>query len=331
MNEVENIVDINRATLEELQQIPGVGPSIAERITAARPFSHLDDLKRVSGIGDALLESLRPHITLSSAVINDESGAPNARPSEQGSELQNETLAGLELRAQQDIEAPELQEILTQEAQPKEMEAGVELSEEEEQLLIEAEMSEAADDQPAPVLEASAAQEQPHGPPASAPTYQAPSPAAGAAAMQTQAYTRNQTLWLTLGASVLTLVISVVAILGILLILNGGLSYVRPGEFTTLRRQVNALEAQASGLEQDLQGLRNRMQNLEALSGRVSTLEGNLEQIQSDVSSATKKIAEFDQRIGAMDKQIEELRTSSSRFQTFLEGLSSLLGDLVKP
>lgn len=45
------LVNINTATLEELDQLPGVGPTIAERIIAARPFSSTSDIQNVQGIG----------------------------------------------------------------------------------------------------------------------------------------------------------------------------------------------------------------------------------------------------------------------------------------
>lgn len=49
-------VNINTASAEELDVLPGVGPSTAAKIVADReangPFSTIEDLKRVSGIGD---------------------------------------------------------------------------------------------------------------------------------------------------------------------------------------------------------------------------------------------------------------------------------------
>jgi competence protein ComEA len=61
-------IDVNRATPEELQQLPGVGPVMSRRIVAARdvaPFKSVDDLRRVSGIGAKTLEKLRPLVTVS--------------------------------------------------------------------------------------------------------------------------------------------------------------------------------------------------------------------------------------------------------------------------
>lgn len=62
-------VDLNRAGIDELQRLPGVGPVIAERILAARQkqvFTSVDDLIRVKGVGPATLERLRPLATLGS-------------------------------------------------------------------------------------------------------------------------------------------------------------------------------------------------------------------------------------------------------------------------
>lgn len=57
-------IAINTATAAELEQLPGVGASMAERIVAYRtqhgPFKTLADLDAVSGIGGALLERLQP-------------------------------------------------------------------------------------------------------------------------------------------------------------------------------------------------------------------------------------------------------------------------------
>jgi competence protein ComEA len=55
-------IDLNRATAEELQQLPGVGPATAGAIVDDRlrngPFASVDDLDRVPGIGPAKLAAL---------------------------------------------------------------------------------------------------------------------------------------------------------------------------------------------------------------------------------------------------------------------------------
>ncbi|MEX2654022.1 MAG: ComEA family DNA-binding protein [Acidimicrobiia bacterium] len=64
----DGVVVVNRATLTELESLPGVGPVLAERILAHRdehgPFEAVEDLLDVSGIGEATLARLRPLIRI---------------------------------------------------------------------------------------------------------------------------------------------------------------------------------------------------------------------------------------------------------------------------
>lgn len=60
-------VNINTATLEELQLIPGVGEVLAKRIIEVRtskPFTDPKELTKVSGIGDKTVEKMLPYVTV---------------------------------------------------------------------------------------------------------------------------------------------------------------------------------------------------------------------------------------------------------------------------
>jgi competence protein ComEA len=61
-------VNLNTATTEELDTLPGVGPATAEAIIAHReangPFTSVDQLLDVRGIGDAKLADLRDLVTV---------------------------------------------------------------------------------------------------------------------------------------------------------------------------------------------------------------------------------------------------------------------------
>jgi len=65
-------IDINRADRGELMMLPGIGPSLADRILDYRdahgPFEGLAELRKVSGIGPATLEKLRPRIQMTWAA-----------------------------------------------------------------------------------------------------------------------------------------------------------------------------------------------------------------------------------------------------------------------
>lgn len=55
----EEMVDINNASIEELEKIIGVGPTMAQEIVKNRPYNTLDDLLRVKGIGPNKLEKIK--------------------------------------------------------------------------------------------------------------------------------------------------------------------------------------------------------------------------------------------------------------------------------
>lgn len=57
-------LDVNHATETELARLPGVGPELASRIVAARPFADVDELRRVRGFRRSVLERLRPRLTV---------------------------------------------------------------------------------------------------------------------------------------------------------------------------------------------------------------------------------------------------------------------------
>lgn len=61
-------INLNKATSEELQELPGIGPSKATAILQKREelgsFKTIEDLKEVTGIGDKTFEKLRELITV---------------------------------------------------------------------------------------------------------------------------------------------------------------------------------------------------------------------------------------------------------------------------
>lgn len=59
-------INLNTATLRQLEELPGVGPSMAHRILAFReksgPFERVQDLLALRGIGEKRFEKIRPYV-----------------------------------------------------------------------------------------------------------------------------------------------------------------------------------------------------------------------------------------------------------------------------
>ena len=66
---VEVRLDLNCATAEQLQELPGIGPALAGRILEYRekngPFRSPWELTAVSGLGEATVSDLLPYVTVS--------------------------------------------------------------------------------------------------------------------------------------------------------------------------------------------------------------------------------------------------------------------------
>lgn len=72
-------INVNTASAAELATLKGIGPAKAQAIVEHRDkngqFKTVDDLKLVRGVGDKMLEQLRPQVTVGG-------GAPAAAPAE---------------------------------------------------------------------------------------------------------------------------------------------------------------------------------------------------------------------------------------------------------
>ena len=67
-NTAGNLVDINAASASELQKLPGIGPAYSKRIVEWRnengPFTSIDQLLEIKGIGEKRLANIKPLIAL---------------------------------------------------------------------------------------------------------------------------------------------------------------------------------------------------------------------------------------------------------------------------
>jgi competence protein ComEA len=77
-------LDLNRASMTELQQIKGIGPSTAQKImdwrTQNGPFDSLGQLIEVKGIGPKSLQKMRPFLFVRDSVDLENNDASNSVP-----------------------------------------------------------------------------------------------------------------------------------------------------------------------------------------------------------------------------------------------------------
>lgn len=74
-------LDLNRATADDLELLPGVGPALARRIVAERQrrggFRSVDEVTRVKGIGSRTLARLQPLLRVDAGAASREAARPS--------------------------------------------------------------------------------------------------------------------------------------------------------------------------------------------------------------------------------------------------------------
>jgi competence protein ComEA len=56
-------VDVNSADVKTLETLPGIGPTIADRIVAGRPYKNAEELSKVKGLSKSKVEAFQDQIT----------------------------------------------------------------------------------------------------------------------------------------------------------------------------------------------------------------------------------------------------------------------------
>lgn len=341
--ETKTLINLNTAEADELTQVPGVGPALAERLVAARPFASFDDVQRVPGIGPSTLDKIAPYATVGEALpveVNALFGEDDA-----------EALRLIEMMPLDIEDEPHVAEVpadliplppLPVVAPWDEDETEANLSEtppaiEEAQAVVLPPLPETPPPLPqAPPETVAAAQSPAPVPPRAQPKPEAPQTARPApAASSSKPVTRAQLAWVSFGVFAATLIITLALILGILAGINGGLAFASPDDVARVSREVSALQGEAQALKQSLASVQTRLNNLEALGERIQALETAKADLQREVETLTTQAKLFDTRIQGLQQetttlntQIERVKAQSERVQQVMDGLRDLLNSL---
>jgi comEA protein len=80
----EKPVNLNTATSEQLQQVPGIGPATAGKILQMRktygPFKSVDDLLAIWGLGAKRLDKMRKYLTVGKPAASKPTTPPAKAP-----------------------------------------------------------------------------------------------------------------------------------------------------------------------------------------------------------------------------------------------------------
>jgi len=330
-----NRVNINLASKEELIDVPGVGPVLAQRIIDARPYETLGDLVRVQGINDRLLSQLQEYLS----DLPVEAAAERSPELEIIDEIEQDVVEvepemvaiaeGEVTEIGDEMPEPGLVEEVVAEMKEADLaeEPVAEMEEADlvEQATAEAEeaVKETSEGAPAEKVRTSAATAIPTEPPAKA--EKAASEAKKEEKPEKGGPRRGEVLGYNFGFAILALLLAVLLTLGILAAINGTLVYAPARRFVDVERRVGMTEAQMDLLKQDIEGLRTRLDALEALSGRVSDLEATTEAMRTELDTYSAQLEQLDERVLQLDERTAELEKSAKVFDEFLQGLKTLL------
>src|SRR5262245_9385651 len=74
-------INVNTADLTTLETLPGIGPTIAQRIVDGRPYKNLSDLERVEGMNKTRLDGIKNQISFGTSTTRTKTAPPSGSSS----------------------------------------------------------------------------------------------------------------------------------------------------------------------------------------------------------------------------------------------------------
>ena len=300
MNQTELLNLLNNASRDKLTAIPGIGPALAGRLTAARPFDTLEAVQTVKGIGVKLLEKL---MDSPASQPNIEPAPAEPPPTDIQSSIEEKSL--------------EVKESLS--------EFGENISERSQvaRETIEESLSELGENLRGGIAGLGETVSK---------RGQAARQAIEALPAKFEQASKSQgTLWTILVSSAITTLVAILLTLAVLGGINGSLKFATGSQYRTMQREAAQLATLVGTLQQDLDGLRGRVDTLEGLGERTVALEKAQQQLDTDLEAASQQVTDMQAKVTALGKKVTQQEERTQRFETFLKELQALLGNLFAP
>ena len=285
-SEEKQQVDLNAATAEQLEVIPGIGPALSKRIVEYRqakgPFVSPQELTAVSGIGPALYDRISSWLTVAPLQPEEAvpTGPPEIEPLEEVAPLADEE---------------QLEEAAAPTAAPAEEEAA-----------------------PAP--------EQPVAEEVAAPAAAAPRPPLPAPKWPRGiglAWIASALLGAVLGVMATLLILAIIN--GSLSLSRAPAIVDLNDRVQAVARDIDGLSGEVNGLSGRVNGLEKRLAEVEGLPARMNAVEGSVEELSGAVRDVAKGVRTLNERMGAVEEGLAAMQAHAEKVDGFFEGLQSLL------
>jgi hypothetical protein len=356
-------VDVNQASREELENIPGFGPALAARLIAGRPYSQLADLERVSGIGANLLTRLLPYLSLDPLPVMENSDLGNkARPVRKEVKADPAEVKPKKLDVQTGVDSEPFEQVVEQPISPVTPAFTVVTAEEVPLLSRDI-------DSDAPQLETldSVPHAVEHKEPESAGGVRpvidfisdmagrveqvvrrpsTPQPVSEQETSRPQVehrlavipqwprfddkpgFDKNDALFWGAGIGVLVFILSVLVSLGILLGVNGSLSFIPARDMISIQSKIDAINTSLDTVQEETGSLRERLDAFESLSGRLKDMEQETKSLRSEMEKNNQEMIALQDQAKQLNDQVTQLQERRLIFDKFLDKLRALLNEL---
>ncbi len=293
------VVDLNRATVEELQAISGIGPTLAERITTYRetvhPFEEPVEITAVPGISEKTYRAIADHLTVAPV----EPLSVSEEPSEEERALEI------------DVEPPkstEVMALLPAELSPEEK-AAPEAEEEPSEAISPPE--ELAQEKRVPEPQAEA--------PEIPPPQVAPVPAPPAPRRSGLAW-----LWSALLGGLLGMIFTLLVLSGI----NGSLDVSHSPAVLQVKDQMSGLATEMDSLRGEIGGLRQRLDELGGLTARMEQAESAVDDLRGEMATLEEQAGALEEKADAIVEDLAAIEAQTQQMGTFFQRLQALLSEL---